>query len=106
MSGGPVASYRHIDLTRVRLDVGNELGNRIGWHRRVYHHQTGHAYGACHRRDVADEIEIELIVESRVEGVGDCDREQRMAIRGRTHDRLSGHIAASARPVLDNALLT
>ena len=36
---------------------------------------------ARHRRDVADEIEIELVVERRVDRVADVDQEQRIAVR-------------------------
>ena len=31
--------------------------------------------------------------------------EQRVAVRGRSHDRLGGDVAAGARPVLDDELL-
>ena len=65
----------------------------------------GIADDARDRRDVADEIEIELVVERRVDRVRRADQEERVAIRGRTHDRLGGDIAAGARPVLDDELL-
>ena len=65
----------------------------------------GHADDARDRRDVADEIEIELVVERRVDRVGRTDQEERIAVRRRTHDRLGGDIAAGARPVLDDELL-
>src|SRR5262249_48887510 len=57
------------------------------------------------RRDVTDEIEVELVIERRVDRVGRMDQEERIAIRGRTHDRLRGDITAGARPVLDDELL-
>src|SRR5262249_33712566 len=57
-------------------------------------------------RDVADEIEIELVVERRVDRVESTDQEQRVAVGRGTHDRLSGDIAAGARTVLDDERLT
>ena len=66
---------------------------------------TRRADDARDRRDVADEIEIELVVERRVDRVGRSDQEQRIAVRWRTHDRLGGDIGAGARPVLDDEWL-
>ena len=71
----------------------------------MYHHDKGAADDARDRRDVADEIEIELVVERRVDRVRRTDQEERVAVRRRTHDRLGGDIAAGARPVLDDEWL-
>ena len=57
------------------------------------------------RRDVADEIEIELVVERRVDRVRRSDQKERIAVRGRAHDRLGADIAAGTRPVVDDELL-
>ena len=65
----------------------------------------GHSDDARDRRDVADEIEVELVVERRVDRVRRTDQEQRVAVRRRAHDRLGADIAAGARPVLDDELL-
>ena len=43
------------------------------WNRRVHLHHVGHAHDAGDRREVADEIEIELVVERRVDRQG-CRR--------------------------------
>ena len=48
--------------------------------------------------DVAEEIEIELVVERRVDGVGRCHQKQRVAIGRSAYDRLGGDIGAAARP--------
>ena len=66
----------------------------------------GCADDARDRRDVADEIEIELLVERRVDGIRRTDQEKRIAIGGRTNDRFGGDIGACARPVLDDEWLT
>ena len=65
----------------------------------------GTRHDARDRRDVADEIEVELFIERRVDCIRRADQEQRIAVRGRAHDRLGGDIAASARPVLDDERL-
>ena len=102
---GAVAGRRHVDLARIGLGVGDELGNGLGRNRWIDHHDNGNAADARDRRDVADEIEIELVVERRVDRVRRSDQEERIAVRRRAHDRLGGDIAASARPVLDDELL-
>jgi len=71
----------------------------------MHHHDVGHDHNAGDRRDVADEIEVELVIERRVERVRRNGHEERIAIRCRTHDRLRGDITAGARPVLDDELL-
>ena len=64
------AARRQIELARIGLGVGDELGNRLGRKRRIAPPCTlGTRHDARDRRDVADEIEIELVVERRVDGV-------------------------------------
>ena len=57
------------------------------------------------RREIADQVEIELVVECRIGGVAGPDHEQRVAVRGRLCGRLGADIGAAARPVLDHELL-
>jgi hypothetical protein len=57
------------------------------------------------RRDVADEIEVELAVERRVDCVCRIDQEKRVAVWKRMHDHLGGYIGSGAWTVLDNELL-
>jgi hypothetical protein len=57
------------------------------------------------RRDVADEIEVELVIERRVDCVRRTDQEEREAVRGRAHDCLGTEIGASAGPVFDDERL-
>ena len=66
---------------------------------------SGYADDARDRRDVADEIEIELVVERRVDRVRRRGQEERVAVGRRVHDGLGADIAAGARPVLDDELL-
>jgi hypothetical protein len=53
-----------------------------------------------------DKIVVELFVERGVDQIIGADGEQRVAIWWRTHDCLSSDIAAGARPVLSDELLT
>jgi hypothetical protein len=71
----------------------------------MHHYDVRLPVNACDRRDVADEIETELVVERGVDGVPTADYEQRVAVRRCAHDGLGADIAAAARPVLDHEWL-
>jgi hypothetical protein len=105
MLPGPGASRRHVDLARVGFGIGDELGNTPGRERRIDLHDEGRAGEACYRRNIADEIEIELFVERRVDKVWRTDHQERIAVRRRTHDRLGANIAAATRPVFNDEWL-
>ena len=70
----------------------------------MHQHHKGTADDAD-ERDVADEIEIEVVVERRVDGGGRVGPKQRIAVGGSTHDGLGGDIAGGAGPVLDDEWL-
>ena len=106
MLRAPDTARRHVDLTRIGLGISDELGNGLRWERRVYHQDPWAAVDARDRRDVADEIEVELVVERRVVRVNRGNLEQRIAVWGRTDDCFGGRIAGGARPVLDDDWLT
>src|SRR5262249_56619072 len=82
-----------------------ELGNRFGRNRWMYYHDFGRASDASDRRDVADEIEIELVVERRIDRAGRTDQEERVAVCRRAHDRFGADVGAATRPVVDYELL-
>jgi len=63
------------------------------------------ASNARDRRDVADEIEIELAVEAGVDRVHESGHKERISVRGRVHDHLGADIAGSSWSVLDDELL-
>src|SRR5215510_11562091 len=52
------------------------------------------------------EIEIEPLVERGVDRVGGADQQKGIAVRRRIHHAFGGDIAACARPVVDDNLLT
>ena len=91
-----------IDLARVGLGVGDELGNRLGRKRRRDEHARGARARGRDRHDVADEVEVQLVVERRIDGVAGVDQQQRVAIGRRRDDRLGAEIAAGAALVLDD----
>ena len=78
----PLPADAIVDLAGIGLGIGDELGNRLGRKRWIHHHDVRRAHDACDRRDVADEIEIELVVERRVDRVRRTDQEKRIAVRG------------------------
>src|SRR5215510_13965713 len=56
--------------------------------------------------DVADEIEIEVVIEGRIDRGSSIRTKERIAIGRRTDDGLGGDIAGGATPVLDDEWLT
>jgi len=95
-----------VDLARIGLGIGDELGNGFDRKRRIDHCDQRNAHETCDRHDVADEIEIELVVIGRIDGVGGGGQQQRVAVRRGTRDRLGRDVGRRARPVLDDELLT
>jgi hypothetical protein len=65
----------------------------------------GNGGNARHRRDVADEVEAEVRVERRIDGVCRDRQHQRVAVGRRPDDELGADIAGGARPVLDDERL-
>jgi hypothetical protein len=52
------------------------------------------------RRDIADEVVIELLVEPRANGVRRIGPKERIAVRGRAHDSPDAEIAGALLGVL------
>jgi hypothetical protein len=55
--------------------------------------------------DIADEVEVELVVECRIDGGFRAEQVKRIAVGGGTRDGLSADVAAGTRPILDDKLL-
>src|SRR5262245_14013051 len=100
MGWGPGTARRHVDPARIGIRIGDELGNSFGRNRWMYRYDVGLPANAGDRRDVADEVEIELVVERRIDQICPRDKEERVAVRRRAHDRFGADIAATAWPVL------
>jgi len=89
----------HSDLSWIGLGIPDELGNRLCWKRWVDDQHAWRARDARDRRHLVNQIEAKLLVERRVDGVGDRNEEERVAIRRRSYNRLGGDIAARANPI-------
>src|SRR6266478_1786746 len=88
MGWGSGTTRRHVDLARIGIRIGDELGNSFGRNRWMYRYDVRLPVNACDRRDVADEIETKLVIECGVDGVPTADHEQRVAVRRCAHDRV------------------
>ena len=77
------AARAHVDLGRIGLGVGDERRNGRSRQCRIDRHDRGIDRQAGDRRDVAEKHEIEVIVESRIDGIRRYRHQQRMAVRGR-----------------------
>src|SRR5262249_27368575 len=99
------ADRRIIDLAGIFLRVGDEFGKRLRRNRGVYRQDETQADEPCDRCNVADEIEIEIVVEGGVDGVGGGHDEQGITVRGRVCDDRGADVARAARPVVDDELL-
>jgi hypothetical protein len=62
----------------------------------------GHVVDGRDWRDVAEEIEIQLFVERRINRVRCTDQQEHISVGWRAHDRLGGDIAAGSRTVFDD----
>jgi hypothetical protein len=105
VTGGAGAERRYVELAWVRFGIRNEFGNGLDWERRMNLQDKGGADDSHDRHYVADEIVIEIIVQRHIDGVGQRDHEERVAVGRSTHDRFRSHMSASARSVLNNELL-
>jgi hypothetical protein len=104
MGGGSDTTRRHGELAGIGLGIGDELGDRPRWNREVRYHDVVHTGDASNRRDVVEEIVIEL-EQRRVDGTRRCNQQQRVTIWGCPHDRLGPDRGGRAWPVLDHKLL-
>src|SRR5215831_13444461 len=57
---------RHADLAGIGIRVEDKLGNRLSWDRWIYRHDIWCADNASDWRDIATEIEAELVVKRRI----------------------------------------
>src|SRR5215831_4817003 len=105
MAGTSDPTRRHGELARIGFGVRDELRNRLGRNGWVHQHDVGVDNNAGDRSDIANEIEIELVVQRRVNRVVAPGYEQRIAVRRCAHDRLRADIGAATRSVLDDEWL-
>src|SRR5439155_455127 len=83
------------------MNSGTVFAGNDGIHR----HDVGHAEEASNWRNVANEVEIEIVIERRVDRVCGITHEKRIAVWRCPHDCFGGYIASGPWPVLDDELL-
>ena len=88
------------------LGICNQFRNCIDGYRWIDHDNKTDAHNASDRRNIADEIEIELLVKCRIDRRRERHREERISVRRCTDDRLGANVGAPTRPVIDDELLT
>ena len=101
-----VAARRKTEPAGIGLCVGDKFRNGLGRNRRMDLHDVGDTNHAGHHGEITDRTEFELIVQSRIDGIGREHDEERVAVRRRSHDRFGRNVARGARTVLDNERLT
>ncbi len=69
-------------------------------------HDERNAVDGADRRDVTDEIVVGPVIKRRVDRVRCVSHQERIAVGRRVHDRLGADIAAGARAVVDDELVT
>jgi len=105
MGHGPDTRRRHVNLVRVDFGIGDELRNCSPRKRWIDNHDKGRASHESDRRDVADEVKIEIRVKRRIDCIRCRGRQQRVTVGGRIHDSLGGYRAAGPRTILNDELL-
>ena len=88
MPDRPIAGRRHQQFARIGLGIGDELGRSLLGRRRMDDHDARVVDEACHRRDVTNEVEGEVLVQGGVDRARHAAEQQRVAIGRRPHDRL------------------
>src|SRR5207253_918331 len=101
-----VAARGKVDFAWIGLGIGNELGNALGWKRRIHLHDIRHADNSGNRRKVTEKIVIEFFVKGRVNRMCRTDQEQCVAVSRRTRHRLGSDVTARSRTVFNDKLLT
>ena len=75
-----VAGRPQVELAGIGLGVGDELGHGPGRHRRIHVHDERIAHDARNRRDIADEIEAQLVIERRIDGIERPGQQEGVAV--------------------------
>ena len=105
MRRAAVAGGAEIDLARIGLGVGDELGRGLDRKRRRDLEHRGRLHDAGDRHHARHVIEVQMRIERGVDGVRRGDQKQRVAVSFGMDRRLGGDVAAGAVAVLDDKLL-
>src|SRR6516165_6578137 len=94
-----------IDLAGIGFRIGDELGESFHQHRRMHFHHIGQPHNASDWYAIADEVERQVFVKGRADGVVRSDERNRVTIGSGIKRGLHTDVAAGARPVLNDKLL-
>ena len=100
-----LAARSGLERARIGLRIGDEFRDRLGRKGRIHHHDIGDANNACDRRDIAKEIEIEIVVERCVDRGRSVGEQERVAVSGRVDHDFSCEVGRGSRPVFDDKRL-
>ena len=79
--------------------------NGLGRERGIDHHEKGNNADTRNGRNIADEIEVEIVVDRRIDRVRRCHEEKGVSVGRCTHHDFSADIAAGAWSIVDNKRL-
>src|SRR4051794_40966505 len=102
MENGSAAARGKVELAWICLGVSDQLGNGRGWNGWIGDHHEGLTDAARDRRDVADKIVVQVVVECRVYRVRCSNQKERMAVGRGLHDSIGADIATCTRSVVDD----
>src|SRR5262249_19803138 len=102
---GSSTSRTIFDLAGIGFRISDELGNSLGRNRGVKLHDVGYAGNSRDWCDVADEVEIELAIERRVDCACVRDEGKRVASGICIHRCRGSDVAAPTWTILDDELL-
>ena len=95
--------WHEADVVSLTDDVGSRGDSQPTLRkRRIDLHDERPAHEARDRSDVADEIEVRLLVERGADRVGRRGKQERIAVRRRIDGDFKADIAAGTRPILDD----
>jgi hypothetical protein len=100
----PIPPEAILILPGLALAVGDELGNCFSRNRWVHGQNEWSTDNARDRRDVANEIETQIFIERRIDGISAGGTKERITIRKCFHNEFGTDIARRTRAVIDNDL--
>ena len=88
VTGRTDAARGEVELAGVGLGERDQFGGIFCRYRRMHENEQRRAHDVRDRREVGDEIVVELLIKRIVDGVDGVRHEQRIAVRGRTRRHL------------------
>ena len=103
MLRGAVAGRREIQLVRIGLQIGDEIGDIVRRHGRIDDQQIRNEGRHRDRREILPHIERQCFIQVRVGGErAACRHQQRVAVGIGLCDRIGADVAAGAAAIFDD----